>query len=103
MNSFNHYAYGAVFDWIFGVSVGITPVAESPAYKTVAIEPHPNKCLGYAEGSIESRNGKIGVYWYYKGDRVYYEVEIPAGVTAALKLSSGYTATLTEGSYRFAE
>ncbi|MBE6553326.1 MAG: alfa-L-rhamnosidase [Ruminococcaceae bacterium] len=103
MNSFNHYAYGAVFDWIFGVSVGITPVAESPAYKTVAIAPHPSKCLGYAEGSIESRNGKIGVYWYYKGDRVYYEVEIPAGVTAALKLPSGYTATLTEGSYRFAE
>ncbi len=103
MNSFNHYAYGAVFDWIFGVSVGISPIADSPAYKTVSIAPHPNKCLGYAEASIDSRNGRICSHWYYKGDKVYYEFEIPAGVTAELKLPSGYTATLTEGSYRFAE
>ena len=103
MNSFNHYAYGAVFDWIFGVSSGIKPVAEDPAYKIVEIAPHPSKCLGWADASIESRNGLIRSYWYYKGDTVYYEFDIPAGVTAKISLPSGKAYTLTGGSYRFAE
>ena len=103
MNSFNHYAYGAVFDWIFGVSSGIKPVAEAPAYKTVEIAPHPSKCLGFADASIDSRNGTIRSYWYYKGDTVYYEFDIPAGVTAKLTLPSGKKYTLSGGSYRFAE
>lgn len=103
MNSFNHYAYGAVFDWIFGVSSGIQPVADDPAYKTVSIAPHPSKCLGFADASIDSRNGLIRSHWYYKGDTVYYEFDIPAGVTAKLTLPSGKQHTLTGGSYFFAE
>ena len=103
MNSFNHYAYGAVFDWIFGVSSGIKPVAADPAYKTVNIAPHPHKCLGWADASIDSRNGLIRSYWYYKGETVYYEFDIPAGVTANVTLPSGNKYTLNGGSYRFAE
>ena len=101
MNSFNHYAYGAVYDWIFGAAIGIKPTA--PAYEEISIQPQPNKCLGYAEASIDTAYGKIRGHWYYKGDEVYYEFDIPAGVTASLRLPSGYTETLTEGSYRFAE
>ena len=103
MNSFNHYAYGAVYDWIFGVAAGIKPMANAPAYREVEIAPHPNKCLGFIDTSIDSRNGTIRMHWYYKGDVVYYEVEIPAGVTAYLTLPSGFTATLSGGSYHFAE
>ena len=101
MNSFNHYAYGAVFDWIFGVSSGIKPI--EPAYAKVAIAPHPDRRLGFADASIDSRNGKIRSYWYYKGDIVYYEFDIPQGVTATLTLPSGTKTTLSAGSYRFAE
>ena len=103
MNSFNHYAYGSVFDWIFGVAIGIKPSEDDVAYKTVTIEPHPNKQLGFADASINTRNGKIRVHWYYKGDDVYYEIEIPNGVTARLTLPSGATKALTGGSYLFAE
>ena len=103
MNSFNHYAYGSVFDWIFGVAAGIKTVAEAPAYREITVEPHPNKCLGFADTSIDSRNGRIRVHWYYKGDTVYYELEIPEGVTARLTLPSGYRETLSGGSYLFAE
>jgi hypothetical protein len=67
------------------------------------LEPHPNKCLGFAETVYQSRNGVIRSHWYYKGDTVYYEFDIPTGVTAKLRLPGGYTETLTEGSYRFAE
>ena len=103
MNSFNHYAYGAVFDWIFGVACGIRTVAEAPAYKEILLAPTPNKCLGFADASIDSRHGLIRSHWYYKGDTVYYEFEIPFGVTANLRLPSGYTETLTAGTYHFAE
>ncbi len=103
MNSFNHYAYGAVFDWIFGVAVGIQPCEEAPGYQTVNIAPHPDKRLGFVKSSIDSRKGKISMHWYYKGDVVYYEIEIPQGVTANLTLPSGKTSVLQGGRYFFAE
>ena len=103
MNSFNHYAYGAVYDWIFGVSSGIKTVEDAPAYKKIAIAPHPDKRLGYADAQIESRQGKVRSYWYYKGDKVYYEFEVPAGATAEITLPSGYTTTVGEGIHHFAE
>lgn len=103
MNSFNHYVYGAVFDWIFNVSSGISPSEAAGGYKEVILAPHPDKRLGFSDASIDTRNGTIRSYWYYKGDVVYYEFEIPAGVTAHLTLPSGRTETLTGGKYLFAE
>ena len=103
MNSFNHYAYGAVYDWIFGIAIGIKPSESDVAYKSVDIAPHPDKRLGFADASIDSRNGKVRVHWYYKGDVVFYEIEVPNGVTANLTLPSGFKRTLTGGSYHFAE
>ena len=103
MNSFNHYAYGSVYAWIFSVVAGIQTVAEAPAYKKILLQPHPHKALGFVDASIESRNGFIRSHWYYKGDTVYYEFTIPQGVTAQLCLPSGYTATLAEGTYHFAQ
>ena len=43
MNSYNHYAYGSVADWVFGVACGIQPAA--PGYAEVRIEPHPDPRL----------------------------------------------------------
>ena len=103
MNSFNHYAYGAVLDWIVGVASGISPVEESPAYREVEIKPHPGKELGFAESVLETRQGRIRSHWYYKGDVVYYEFDIPQGTTAKLRLPSGICKTLGEGCYHFAE
>ena len=102
-NSFNHYAYGAVLDWIIRVPCGIRPVESDPAYKRVIIAPEPHKRLGFAEATYKTPNGEISVRWYYKGDKVYYDLEIPRGVTCELKLPSGYTQTLNSGSYCFAE
>ena len=103
MNSFNHYAYGAVYDWIFSTVIGISPVASAPAYREVTIAPHPCRELGFAKASIESRSGKITSHWYYKGDKVYYEIEIPEGVTAHITLPSGYTETVGAGNYVFVD
>lgn len=101
MNSFNHYAYGAVFDWIFGVACGIKPT--KPGYEEIAISPNPDKRLSWIETSFESVNGEIRVHWYYKENTVYYEFDIPNGIKAHIKLPSGYSETLTGGKYHFAE
>ena len=103
MNSFNHYAYGAVYDWIFAVSSGIKTVESAPGYKRILFAPHPDKRLGFADASIESRSGKGRSSWYYKGDTVYYEFEVPAGSTAEIILPSGYKTEVGEGTYHFAE
>lgn len=101
MNSFNHYAYGSVFDWIFGVACGIKPI--EPAYKTISVEPHPDKGLGFVKTHLKTRNGLIKLQWYYKGEEVCYEFEIPVGMTAYLKLPSGYARKLSGGHYLFQE
>lgn len=101
MNSFNHYAYGAVFDWIFGVACGIKPSADAPGYEKILIAPHPDRSLGFADASIDTKHGVVRVYWYYKEDRVAYEIEIPAGSTAVLTLPNHAPQVLPAGSYLF--
>ena len=103
MNSFNHYAYGAVYDWIFGAGIGVKPRLDAPAYRIFDLAPHPDSRLGHAEASLKTRSGTLSVRWYYKGERVFYEFDIPKGSVAELTLPSGYRETLTGGSYRFAE
>ena len=101
MNSFNHYAYGAVYDWIFGVAAGIKPSA--PGYQKISLCPHPDQRLGFLNVSLRTRSGMLRTCWYYKGDMVYYEFEVPAGAVAHLRLPSGYTAELTGGGWHFAD
>ena len=101
MNSFNHYAYGAVFDWIFGVACGIKPCADAPGYEKILIAPHPDRSLGFADASIDTKHGTVRVHWYYKEDRVAYEIEIPAGTTAVLTLPNRSPLTLDAGTYLF--
>ena len=101
MNSFNHYAYGAVYDWIFSTTLGIAPVESAPGYREVTITPHPCREMGFAKASIESRSGKISSHWYYKGDSVHYEFEIPEGVTAHITLPRGFKRTIGSGNYLF--
>lgn len=101
MNSFNHYAYGAVYDWIFGVAAGIKPSA--PGYQKISLCPHPDQRLGFLNVSLRTRSGMLRTCWYYKGDMVYYEFEVPAGAVAHLRLPSGCTAELTGGCWHFAD
>ena len=99
MNSFNHYAYGAVCDWLFGVSVGIKPI--EPGYSEVEIIPHPLGEMGFAEGKIKTAYGEIGAKWYYEDENVCYDIELPEGVSARLELPGEDALTLVSGRYHF--
>lgn len=99
MNSYNHYAYGAVFDWIFGKAAGIQ--IEKPAYEEVKIAPIPDERLGHLTASIETRFGKLLSHWEYRGERVLYRFEIPKGITAKISLPDGREETLSAGTYMY--
>lgn len=77
MNSFNHYAYGAVADWVYTVAAGIQTVEEKPGYAAVRITPQPDKRLDWLEASVETRHGLIRSRWEKQRDMWRYEIETP--------------------------
>lgn len=99
MNSYNHYAYGSVFDWIFGVAAGIKVFEDGAGYKHICIQPHTDKRLGFLKAEIDSRCGRISSYWYYDSDKIIFEFEIPRDTTAEVILPDGRSETIADGKY----
>lgn len=100
MNSFNHYAYGAVGDWLFGVAAGIQPVEDAPGYSRIRIAPKPDRRLGFVNASLETKNGLIRSQWRDEGGQFRYEIEIPQGAEAEIIIGQE-THTVTGGVYRY--
>ena len=84
MNSFNHYAYGAIGEWLYEYVSGIRPV--SPGYKTIAIEPMPGGGFTHARSLINSIHGRIESSWEFEGNKFILTVEIPANTSALVRL-----------------
>lgn len=84
MNSFNHYAYGAVGDWMYQHILGIQ--CGAPGYKQIIIAPKPGGGLSWARGSYLSAYGRITVDWKIIGDKLELKVEIPKGTTAEVQI-----------------
>jgi len=72
MNSFNHYAYGAIGDWMYRVFAGIEEM--KPGYKEILIQPHTTKNLSYAKASFESSYGTIASGWTRKDGKIIVHV-----------------------------
>ena len=94
MNSFNHYAYGAIGDWMYRVSAGIE--AKSPGYKDILIQPHTSKKLQYSKASFESSYGKISSGWERKNGKILVNVEIPANTRATIVLPTSDETAVSE-------
>jgi alpha-L-rhamnosidase len=84
MNSFNHYAYGAVGDWMYRHIAGIAPLA--PGYARFAVAPTPGGGVTHGSGSLESAYGRIATSWAIEGDRFSLDVTVPPGTTAEVTL-----------------
>ena len=76
MNSFNHYAYGAVADWIYECAAGIRPVEDAPGFERVVISPQPDSRLEWLRAEMDTRHGRICSQWTYVDGRVKYEIEV---------------------------
>jgi alpha-L-rhamnosidase len=84
MNSFNHYAYGAIGDWMYRISAGLE--TKSPGYRDLLLQPHPTKKLEWSKASFESVYGKVSSGWERKDGKIIVSVEVPANTRATIVL-----------------
>jgi alpha-L-rhamnosidase len=86
MNSFNHYAYGCVCEWIWETAAGIASDPAVPGFKHIIMKPVPDKRLGHLTAEYNSSAGLIKSAWRYEGDAWVWEFTIPEGATASVTL-----------------
>ena len=86
MNSFNHYAYGAVCEWIWETAAGIASDPANPGFKHIIMSPIPDKRLGHVTAEYQSAAGLIKSAWRYEGDKWFWEFTVPEGATATVTL-----------------
>ena len=98
MTSFNHYALGAVVDWIYQVIGGIRPAA--PGYAAVLIHPQPGPGITWARTEYNSVNGRIECHWQLEGGQFRVDVTVPDGIPAEIVLPDGRRTTVVGGSHR---
>lgn len=84
MNSFNHYAYGAIGDWMYRVTVGIDTKEDAPGYRHIIIRPRPGGSLTQATGTLQTYYGQIKSSWQLQNGQFVLDVEIPANTTATV-------------------
>lgn len=86
MNSFNHYAYGAIGDWMYRVVAGIDTDKEKVGYQKIMIKPMPAEGLTWAKASYDSPKGMIKSGWKNENGKFILDVEIPKGTTAQINV-----------------
>ncbi|MDD2304293.1 MAG: glycoside hydrolase family 78 protein [Prolixibacteraceae bacterium] len=95
MNSFNHYAYGAIGEWLYRYVAGMDIDPENPGYKHILLAPHPGGGLTNAGVEFNSVYGKIKSAWKLEGSDFVYEVTVPANTTATVTLPAAKADQLT--------
>ncbi len=93
MTSFNHYALGAVADWLYQVVLGLRPA--EPGYRRIRIQPTPGPGIDWVKGSLRAPVGEIAVSWRAQDGELSLEVTVPDGIEADVVLPDGTTHTLT--------
>jgi alpha-L-rhamnosidase len=97
MNSFNHYSFGAVGQWMMAYSLGIQ--REEPGFRTFILQPEPDPTgsMTSAEGYYDSLYGRIGSAWKVDRKLLTYRATVPANCTATLYLPAASAKTVKEG------
>ncbi|MBQ6652832.1 MAG: family 78 glycoside hydrolase catalytic domain [Prevotella sp.] len=86
MNSFNHYAYGAVCQWLWESVAGIAADPAQPGFRHIIMKPQPDKRLGHVNAEYRSKAGLINSSWRYDGDQWTWTFTVPKGSTATVIL-----------------
>ncbi len=96
MNSYNHYAYGAIGDWMYRVMVGLDTYEDGPGYQHIKIQPHIGGGFTNASAALQTYYGKLSSGWKIEGDKIYMDVEIPANTIATVFVPAKNINDITE-------
>jgi alpha-L-rhamnosidase len=88
MNSYNHYAYGAVADWIYRYAAGIDATSSDPGFHTIYLHPNFNPEIGQIDFSYDSVYGRIHSAWKLDGKTAVWHLTVPPNTNAELPLSA---------------
>lgn len=95
MNSFNHYAYGAVGDWMVSTAAGLELDPIVPGYKKILFKPRPGGSLTRADASLLTPQGKAAIAWKLAEGALLIDFTVPEGSSARLSPPSGWKADTT--------
>jgi alpha-L-rhamnosidase len=84
MNSFNHYAFGCVGEWLFSTVAGIDTDPDNPGFRHILIRPRPGGGITWARARYRSIRGPVATDWKQEGRRFTLNVSIPANTTATI-------------------
>jgi alpha-L-rhamnosidase len=111
MNSFNHYAYGSVAEWLYGTVAGLDldPDPSASGWRRVRLAPRPPvhpglpeaPLLTHASAHLQTVSGRYEVGWAIETDRFRFDARVPAGATARVELPDGSREDVSAGRHRF--
>lgn len=94
MNSFNHYAYGAVGEWMYRTMAGVS--AAAPGYREIRFAPEPDGSISDVDFSLETRYGTVTSAWRSTAAGIELDVEVPGNTTATVRVPAGSRWAVTE-------
>lgn len=97
MNSFNHYAYGAVGDWMYRTIGGLAPDPEAPGYRNAIIRPQSGEGVSSARAAHQSPFGEVVSAWRSRGEKLTMDITVPAGATATVYVPASSPDDVFEG------
>lgn len=100
-DSFNHYSFGAVCQFLFEYVAGIRPRFDQPGFRKFDLRPVMGGTLTWAKAEYKTRFGTIRSAWEREGDIFHYTCTVPEGTTACLTLPDGKKEILNSGEYEF--
>ena len=97
MNSLNHYAYGAVMEWVYRDVAGINPMEDAPGFRKILLNPNPHYSLPKVAVRYDSAMGWIGSAWEIGKGRFTWDIEVPFGSDAVVLFPNGNMDELRAG------
>lgn len=97
MNSFNHWALGAVGEWMMRAIAGLEPEEDGDAWRRFTVRPRPGGDIAWARASYDSIRGLIGVEWSVKDGQIVLDVRVPANTTATVWVPTRDAGAVREG------
>src|SRR6185312_6903035 len=99
MNSFNHYAYGAIGDWMYRVVAGIDTYAADPGYHHSRIDPHPGGSLTEAGAGLETGYGLLSSHWRLDHDTLSMDIVVPVNTRSSVYIPAPDGGLITESGH----
>jgi alpha-L-rhamnosidase len=96
MNSFNHYAYGAIGAWLYSTVAGIEADHKKPGFKHILLQPRPGGELTFVSATYDSIHGRIESSWRIEGQRFVWDVTVPPNTTATAFIPTQAGTTVLE-------